>query len=827
MTWINLSDVEAQLRGLRLVLDKPLTFDARIQRWKVEGEDNERRGWSRLKEWTSPRTGARYIVGDFGVWHGTDDGRQRIELPKRDDPQRPPVSAEDLAAIKAAQKEAAKKLAETRKAEAKTAARWASAVWTHCTPAPADHDYLARKGVAAHGLRLLAGPTDAIPLKGLDDSNLYRLKAAAQEPGALVVPMHDEQGNVVGLQFVYGKGHARRAKLERDKEFWPSGMAMGGSFGLIGPLRREGVLLIAEGFATAATLAEATGHTVAYAFSANNLIKAGRALRKTCPRARLLFCADDDYLTEGNPGTAFAAQAAAEIEHSAWTAPRFADESGNDLRNGKKLTDYNDLAALTSRLQVAAQINAALDELGWRENPLAGASAGGSPNVGGGEGGLLPARLSIDEAAARYSLIYGGKGTLFDHVEHMLVPKGDVLDILPPRAWDMLKMHPLWQPRRLSEVGFDPTGRDARISCNLWGGWPTTPVPGKCEALLALLLHLCSREKNASEVYQFALKWLALPIQQPGAKLATALVFHGPQGQGKNLFFEAVMAIYGEYGRIIDQAAIEDKFNDWASRKLFMIADEVVARAELFHLKNKLKGFITGEWVRINPKNVAAHDERNHVNLVFLSNEDMPLHVEIGDRRYTVVRTPSELPAALVEAVKAEIAAGGIAALHHHLATLPLGDFHAHSKPPMTEAKRDLIEYGMGSVDRFARDWCRGEVEIAGKPLPFGPVGSAQIYKAYALWCRGQGELRPRPQNQFAGSLGNLPGWEKGFKDRFDNFNSSETKRWRCLLPSPGAMAAAKLLRLEPDLSKTDAETQTDWLTRCFFAFEQALEERP
>ena len=113
--------------------------------------------------------------------------------------------------------------------------------------------------------------------------------------------------------------------------------------------------------------------------------------------------------------------------------------------------------------------------------------------------------------------------------------------------------------------------------------------------------------------------------------MRTALIFHGPQGTGKNLFFEAIMAIYGEYGRIVGQAEIEDKFNDWASRKLFLIADEVVARQELYHVKNKLKSFVTGEWIRINPKNVAAHDERC---LLYPSDaaDDLPC-VNLGGRR--------------------------------------------------------------------------------------------------------------------------------------------------------------------------------------------------
>jgi putative DNA primase/helicase len=71
-----------------------------------------------------------------------------------------------------------------------------------------------------------------------------------------------------------------------------------------------------------------------------------------------------------------------------------------------------------------------------------------------------------------------------------------------------------------------------------------------------------------------------------------------------------------------------------------MIADEVVARSDVYHIKNKLKGLITGDRIRINPKNFAAYWERNHLNLVFLSNEAMPVVLEEDDRRHCVIWTP-------------------------------------------------------------------------------------------------------------------------------------------------------------------------------------------
>ncbi|MCK7495158.1 MAG: DUF5906 domain-containing protein [Comamonadaceae bacterium] len=116
--------------------------------------------------------------------------------------------------------------------------------------------------------------------------------------------------------------------------------------------------------------------------------------------------------------------------------------------------------------------------------------------------------------------------------------------------------------------------------------------------------------------------------------MKTALVVHGLQRVGKNFFFESYMQIYGNYGQVIDQDALEDKYNDCFSRKLFLVADEVIARQEMYHVKNKLKGMISGTRIRINPKNVKSYWETNHCNIIFLSNENHAARARA--RRWTV-----------------------------------------------------------------------------------------------------------------------------------------------------------------------------------------------
>ena len=691
MNWANYDDVLAQLRSFGLLVDAIEV--GRMMRCKVEG-DREKRGWYSLHDLRLDN-GEAVLVGSFGQWRGAENNAQKVELRKTQ------LSAEQRSALKAriqADLQAAEK---RRKAEAARAALLAQKAWEQCAR-DGDSAYLKRKGVQAHGVRF------------------------SRDGREVIVPMLDTSGRIHGVQRIYPD----RAR-GRDKDFWPAGLAKKGHFFHIGPQPTQ-VLLVAEGYATAASLFEASGWPVAVAFDAGNLQPVVNALAKRYKGVHILVCADDDYLTDGNPGVTMA-NAAALAVGGAWLAPVFALD-----REGKKVTDFNDLHQREGLHMVRAQVEAKLRQLGWLDAKAPLASSQGAGDGEGDDGSLRPI-LMVEELLDRFALVYEMPETVFDAQEHKLVPLSSMRNLCTSRM-----THRSWMESaakrivRSVEVGFDPAGTDPAIHCNLWGGWPTTPKEGECSELLDLLYFLCSQERNPDEVFAWTMKWLAYPVQYPGTKMKTALVFHGPQGSGKNMFFEAVKAIYGEYGRIIDQAAVEDKFNDWASRKLFLIADEVVARAELYHIKNKLKGLITGDTIRINPKNVGAYEEANHVNMVILSNEVMPAILERDDRRHLVVWTPEKMEPARYEAIKIEIESGGIAALHDHLLRLPLGDFKPWTLPPMTNAKRELIDASMGSSERFVRDWVERAI-----PLPLVPCRTEDLFDAFRHWCQRNGAKGP------------------------------------------------------------------------------------
>jgi len=742
----NYDDVLRQLEDAGLIIpqgERLRVGTHKPVRLAVRDGGREKRGWYLLKEW-APSVDRSLIVGAYGVWRGNNNGAQKVTLPS-DDTGR--ITPEQRDAMRRMWAEAEKAAERQRKHDAAAAANTAMKAWGRLLP-DGDSPYLQRKGVPGYGLKYTKN-------------------------GTAVVPLIDTAGKIHGLQFLRTEAQAREGKRP-VKEFWPAGCEKKNHYHLLGH-QPHWIVLIAEGYATAATLHAATGYPVACAFDAGNLKAVAEQLHRRYKRAKILVCADDDALGKcqhkdcqarivlpqhpvdcpacGKPhgyrnAGVEGASAAAMSVGGEWVLPTFAAEDERRaayLDRGVKDSDFNDVHAAEGLAVVGAQVAARLSDLRWSPPALRAVSS----SAPGGKGAKLRPIQTLDELLERYSLVYGGGGAVFDAQEHCLLPISDMKN-----ACVRPELHKAWMEHadrdivRLTEVGFDPPCSDPAVTCNLWGGWPTEPKAGKCDRVLDLLAYLCSEERNSRALYQWVLRWCAYPIQHPGAKMKSTIVVHGGQGAGKNLFFESIMAIYGQYGSILDQNALVDKHNDWASRKLFLIADEVVAQAHRYEQKNLLKVLVTGQRIRINPKHIAAYDEVNHLNLVFLSNESMPVVLEEDDRRHCVIWTPPKKDPAYYHAIMEELANGGIAALHDYLLHLDLGDFGPGELPPDTEAKRDLVKLAQDSPVDFVDALVALEIP----PLKPMPGLTEDWFRVYGNWCANQG-VRPASIKRFVNLL--------------------------------------------------------------------------
>lgn len=781
MVGSNFDDVLAQMQAFGLDVEAGDIVIGTRRRCRHKDGGREKRGWFQLYDLPKSDGSGVLIVGSFGAFWGAENVVQKVELPRKD---RQAMTAEQVEAIRARIKaDKARAEADAKRTAERCAARADHAWRSVCHEGSRDQsEYLKRKRIETHGGRFLPG-------------------------GKFVIPLQDTERRTYGLQVIYDE-----KKNGRDKSFWPAGLAKKGHFFLIGGIP-DRLLLVAEGFATAASIQQATGLPVAVAFDAGNLLPVSKALKAKYKRANLLICADDDYRTEGNPGVTAARNAALAVDGQV-VFPVFKDERPTE---SKGPTDFNDLNLLEGLDAVAKQIEAAITAYGWA---VSRAPRAGSEQPGGGENRMRRAAqaiMELDDIVDRFVPLDDGTGDyVFDLWTNKVAKRSQMIALLPAGVrGDDIKRHPVWQTRGayyLDQVGFDPSGKDPDVLLNTWKGWPMKPVPGKCDVLLDLIAYLCGKEQNGSDVYEWLLSWMAWPLQNPGAKMSSAVIMHGPQGTGKTTIFKVLCKIYGQYGLVVDQDAIEDKFNsDWGENRLFILAEEIVSRMEIWHVKNKLKNLVTGDTIRINPKGLVAYNQKNHLNIVYLSNENQPLPLENDDRRHLVIYTPPALSEKFYDELNAELENGGVEAFYDFLMRRDLSAFHPKKRPPMTQAKRNLIGLSTTSELRFCQEFAMGDLE-----LPVVPCLSADFYAAYLKWCRVNGESRPRPSNQFFSSIAHQQGWEKDKVRIYPLEASTQTKPMPMVIPPDDVLANA-------GNSMPEGSNKARWLGECARSFAEAL----
>lgn len=341
----------------------------------------------------------------------------------------------------------------------------------------------------------------------------------------------------------------------------------------------------------------------------------------------------------------------------------------------------------------------------------------------------------------RYTLLYGTK-TVWD-ADKRIELSYDAMCLA--RGGDLASRwigHPLHKEIDHDKLVFDPTQilpLDTHI--NMFEGFPLTPKQDddKAQLVLDLLYSLCSSEANGEEVFKWLLCWLAYPLQHPGAKMQTGVLMFGEkQGTGKSLFFEGIMRpIYGEYSATVGQHELESQFTAWRSRKLYVLFEEILSRADKYTHFGLIKHMITGRDARLNEKHIAGKVEANHLNCVMLSNEFQALPLEPEDRRMLVVEAKNPLAMSLEMAIKALLKEGPgiIQAFYHFLLAYPLGDFEPGTRPVMTQSKQRVIRFGLPGWDAFYQTWSAGELDA-----PYQSCLSDDLYVVYGKWCTACGE---------------------------------------------------------------------------------------
>ena len=195
-------------------------------------------------------------------------------------------------------------LIQERKQKQTEASELARIQYEHASPAPDDHPYLQNKNVPVLGLHIMND--------------------------ALVVPLRNAEGRFLTLQWIYPDG---------SKKFFPGAPKKGAFYSVaLDCINHNMPILIAEGYATMATIYEITGYPCVAAMDCHNLLHVAESLKAKYPDNKIIFMADNDFRTNGNPGITSAQEANDKLHLNGVIYPEFKqDDIGSDWNDYCKI----------------------------------------------------------------------------------------------------------------------------------------------------------------------------------------------------------------------------------------------------------------------------------------------------------------------------------------------------------------------------------------------------------------------------------------------------------------------------------------------------------
>ena len=240
---------------------------------------------------------------------------------------------------------------------------------------------------------------------------------------------------------------------------------------------------------------------------------------------------------------------------------------------------------------------------------------------------------------------------------------------------------------------------------NAWKGWGVkNAVPGDVSLWHELLDKLF--EQTDTEARRWFENWCAYPIQHPGVKMASAVLFWGAtQGTGKSTVGYTLMRLYGENATEVKDADLEDSRFSWAENKQFVLGDDITGQNNR-KLANKFKTMITQKWLHINPKYIQPYSVPDRINYFFTSNDPNAFYLDEGDRRLFIHEVVSnklslEFRKRYMPWMESEL---GMQNLFHYFLTLDLKNFDPQAEAFVTEAKREMTHISKSELGAWVAE---------------------------------------------------------------------------------------------------------------------------
>jgi putative DNA primase/helicase len=199
----------------------------------------------------------------------------------------------------------------------------------------------------ANLLRVVGARADASPYH--ERKGIAQTAGAPVRNGVVLVPGYDLDGKLWTIQYIAADGTKRFAKDSRKHGcFHVVGVSAGPASAQ--QVKNASLIVIAEGYATAAAIAQHAGMTTVAAFDSGNILPVASAIKTRYSGKQIVVAGDDDHRLPNNPGRAKAIEAAQAVKGCAvfpWLSRR---------QRAERLTDFNDLPPETLLTQFGALV---------------------------------------------------------------------------------------------------------------------------------------------------------------------------------------------------------------------------------------------------------------------------------------------------------------------------------------------------------------------------------------------------------------------------------------------------------------------------------------
>ncbi|MER2196081.1 primase-helicase family protein [Methylobacterium brachiatum] len=235
------------------------------------------------------------------------------------------------------------------------------------------------------------------------------------------------------------------------------------------------------------------------------------------------------------------------------------------------------------------------------------------------------------------------------------------------------------------------------LIANQWQPGGVVPGKGDEKPVLEFFERFIPDTRSRKHVIQY----LAHLYQRPAVKIEHGLTVSGGYGTGKGTLREIVAKLFGEHNiQKIEGGELEDKNNARWVDKQVLIVEETYHKGK-YETYNRTKSLVVDDKFPVQDKYVKTYEGTSPRGILVTTNEDAPMFIPEGDRRWFICVTPptpeddemAEHRAffkGFRDLLKRDDTA--VAAFAYYLQhEVDLSEFPSKGAPPMTAAKERAI----------------------------------------------------------------------------------------------------------------------------------------